>query len=111
RRDAGAGSSWGNAGWFTPELSVPLPSPEVLKYGIRTLFRSDSPVHVPWRLSSDLARFLYRFTRNCTAHRWQAALEKLTVLNDRALTALQRLESALPPDARSRESNPFVAAF
>src|SRR5688572_25096978 len=35
RHEAGAGASWGNAGWLTPALTAPLPEPSVLRYGLR----------------------------------------------------------------------------
>ena len=35
RDDVAAGSSWGNAGWLTPSMAVPLPEPSVLTYGLR----------------------------------------------------------------------------
>lgn len=47
RSHVAAGSSWGNAGWLTPGLTVPLPDPAVLRYGLRTIFSSTSPVYIP----------------------------------------------------------------
>ena len=37
RHEAGAGASWGNAGWLTPALTAPLPEPSVLRYGLRAV--------------------------------------------------------------------------
>ncbi|GAA2932846.1 hypothetical protein GCM10011428_58010 [Streptomyces violaceus] len=33
RRGVAAGASWGNAGWLSPALTVPLPEPAALKLG------------------------------------------------------------------------------
>ena len=40
-------ASWGNAGWLAPALTLPLPEPGVLRYGLRSMFRPSSPVYVP----------------------------------------------------------------
>ncbi len=32
-----AGASWGNAGWISPVLTLPLNSPGVLRYGLHEL--------------------------------------------------------------------------
>ena len=32
-----AGASWGNAGWLTPTLTIPLPDPSILAAGLRAL--------------------------------------------------------------------------
>src|SRR6185503_19036944 len=37
RTGVAAGASWGNAGWISPALSIPLNSPGVLRYGLRSL--------------------------------------------------------------------------
>ena len=47
RKGVAAGASWGNAGWLTPGMAVPLPEPAVLRYGIRALLSPSSPVYVP----------------------------------------------------------------
>src|SRR5690606_15534931 len=45
-----SGSSWGNAGWLAPALTVPLPEPSVLRYGLRAMLDPKSPLYVPPRL-------------------------------------------------------------
>ena len=37
RSGVAAGSSWGNAGWISPGLCVPLSDPSVLNYGLTDL--------------------------------------------------------------------------
>src|SRR5690242_5210798 len=47
RAEVGAGASWGNAGWISPGLAIPLPEPSVLRYGFRSLMDPDAPLYVP----------------------------------------------------------------
>ena len=39
RTGVAAGASWGNAGWISPALTLPLNSPGVLRYGLRVAAR------------------------------------------------------------------------
>jgi D-amino-acid dehydrogenase len=105
-----AGSSWGNAGWLTPSMAVPLPEPSVLKYGIRALLSPSSPVYVPPSLDPRLLRFLVQFARNCTPQRWARAMESLVPLNRDALASFAALEAG-GVSARTRAAEPFTAAF
>lgn len=66
RRQVAAGASWGNAGWLSPALAVPLPEPGALRLGLRTLLSPASPLYIPPRADPRLARFLLSFSRNCT---------------------------------------------
>jgi D-amino-acid dehydrogenase len=91
RRGVAAGASWGNAGWLSPALTVPLPEPAALKLGLRTLLSPASPLYIPPRPDPRLARFLLAFTRNCTHQRWQVAMAGLAALNRGALPAYDDL--------------------
>jgi D-amino-acid dehydrogenase len=105
-----SGSSWGNAGWLTPSMAVPLPEPSVLKYGMGALLDPASPVYVPPTLDPRLLRFLAQFARNCTPRRWARAMQALVPLNGDALAAFAELESG-GVTARTRAADPFTAAF
>src|SRR5699024_10088014 len=74
REGVAAGSSWGNAGWLTPAKTLPLADPVLWKYGPRTLFDPDSPLHMPFRVDPKLWLFLARFMANATTNRWDDAL-------------------------------------
>ncbi len=91
RRGVAAGASWGNAGWLSPALTVPLPEPAALKLGLRTLLSPASPLYIPPRPDPRLARFLLAFTRNCTRRSWQVAMAGLAALNRGALSAYDDL--------------------
>ncbi len=47
RTGVAAGASWGNAGWIAPALTLPLNSPGVLRYGLRSLRDPAAPLHIP----------------------------------------------------------------
>jgi len=66
RTGVAAGSSWGNAGWVSPALTIPLNQPGVLKYGLRSLLNPAAPLHIPLRADLRLARFLATFARHCS---------------------------------------------
>lgn len=110
RDDVAAGSSWGNAGWLTPSIAVPLPEPSVLRYGVRAVLSPSSPVYVPPTADPRLLRFLVAFARNCTHRRWQQAMRALIPLNNEALAAFAELEEG-GVAARTKAAEPFTAAF
>ncbi len=91
RHHPAAEASWGNAGWISPGLAVPLPDPAVLRYGLRALLDPASAVYVPLRFDPELWAFLVRFARNCTARRWQEAMRGYREINSAALEAYDLL--------------------
>ncbi len=54
RTGVAAGASWGNAGWISPALTLPLNSPGVLRYGLRSLLDPAAPLHIPMAADSAL---------------------------------------------------------
>ena len=109
-RHPGAGASWGNAGWLTPELTTPLPHPSVLAYGLRALFAPSSPVYVPLTADPALIRFLLSFARHSTARKWAVAMRAFAPMNRRALAAFDALAGA-DVELRTHEANPFLACY
>lgn len=110
RKGVAAGASWGNAGWLTPGMAVPLPEPAVLRYGIRALLSPSSPVYVPPTADPTTLSFLTRFARNCTAPRWRRAMHSLIPLNNRAFEAFDALaEGGISSPVH--EAEPFIAAY
>jgi D-amino-acid dehydrogenase len=110
RSRAGAGASWGNAGWLTPALTAPLPEPAVLRYGLRAVLSPRSPVYLPLRADRTLLRFLAGFARNSTSARWRRGMAALVPLNERALDAFDALAAGGVP-AVTHRSEPFLAGF
>ncbi|MFJ4650288.1 NAD(P)/FAD-dependent oxidoreductase [Nocardia sp. NPDC088792] len=86
----GAGASWGNAGYLTPSLTVPLPEPSLLRYGIRAVLDPRSPVRLPPSADPELARFLLRMIRHCTGARWARAMAIYRELNAQIFTSFDR---------------------
>jgi D-amino-acid dehydrogenase len=81
RGTAGAGSSWGNAGYLSPSLTVPLAEPSILRYGLRAVLDRGSPVRLPIRADAKLALFLLRLVQHCTNAHWTQAMAGFRMLN------------------------------
>lgn len=108
RAEVCSGSSWGNAGWLAPSLTVPLPEPSVLRYGLRALLDPRSPVYVPPRADLGLWSFLLQFARHCTVSRWSAGMARYRDLNARALDAFDALVGA---GVGETVTAPIIAGF
>lgn len=106
-RGVAAGSSWGNAGWLAPALTLPLPDPAILGVGLRALVTPSSPVYVPPTANPRLLRWLLDFARHCTQRRWRAAMTVFAQANAAALEAFDRVTTSEP----TKPAAPFLAAF
>ncbi|MGB3484273.1 MAG: FAD-dependent oxidoreductase [Mycobacterium sp.] len=93
RAGAAAGASWGNAGWVSPALTIPLNHPSVLAYGARSLFNPAAPLHIPLRADARLLAFLARFAANCRRPSWNRAVEANLPFNSECLEAYDVLTS------------------
>jgi D-amino-acid dehydrogenase len=109
RRHVAAGASWGNAGWLTPALTVPLNEPGTLRQGLGGLLASSSPLYIPPRADPRLAAFLLSFVRNCTWPRWRAAMRAFAALNPLALDAYDELAAGGLTEP-TRRSEPCLLA-
>lgn len=90
RAREGAGSSWGNAGYVSPALTVPLPEPSILRYGIRAVVSPGSPVRLSLQANPRLVQFMAGLVRHCTANAWQHAMSAYLPLNERIFDSYQR---------------------
>jgi D-amino-acid dehydrogenase len=110
RAGVAAGSSWGNAGWLAPALTLPLPDPAILAGGIKATLKPSSPVYVPLTANPRLLRFLVDFARHCTAAKWRAAMTVFAEANRQAFDAFDEIAAGgLAEPTQSAE--PFLAAF
>jgi D-amino-acid dehydrogenase len=109
RHRVGSGSSWGNAGILSPALTVPLPEPSILRYGLRAVFDPRSPVALPMPPSSRTLAFLARMVRNCTTARWERAMAVYRVLNEQVFSTFDRQHEG-GVDAQTTEAD-FTVAF
>jgi D-amino-acid dehydrogenase len=110
RGGVAAGSSWGNAGWLAPALTLPLPDPAILAGGIKATLSPSSPVYVPMTTNPRLLKFLADFTRHCTPAKWRAAMSVFTVANRLSLDAFAEIEAGGLAD-HTHLGEPFLAAF
>lgn len=93
RTGVAAGASWGNAGWVSPALTIPLNDPSVLRHGLRSLASSNAPLHIPLTADMGLWSFLTRFAANCTLSTWNRAARANLPLNEECLEAYSVLTS------------------
>jgi len=91
RDGAGMAASRGNAGWITPGLSNPLPSPGVTLQALRWMLRSDSPFLLRPRLDPDFAAWLWRFWRSSARPRYLFGMQAMLALNARTFELYDRL--------------------
>lgn len=109
REGVTAGSSWGNAGYLAPALTLPLADPSVWTYGLKALLDPDAALHVPLRVDPGLWGFLARFLAHGTMRAWHRAMAGLAPINALALEAFDQLTDG-GVAARTREG-PFVVGF
>ncbi|MDZ4264602.1 MAG: FAD-dependent oxidoreductase [Mycobacterium sp.] len=91
RRGVAAGASWGNAGWVSPALTIPLNQPSVLAYGLRSLADPAAPLHIPLHADARLLAFLARFAVNCRRSSWDRAVQANVPFNEECLEAFDVL--------------------
>lgn len=91
RTGVAGGSSWGNAGWLTPGMAMPLADPSLWTYGPRALLDPDAALSVPFRWDAGLWAFLARFMRHATPGAWRRAMDALTPIDRLALDAYDEL--------------------
>lgn len=89
REAPGAGSSWQNAGFVSPGLSVPLPEPSILRYGLRAVLSPGSPVKLAFRPDRRLIEFMAQLVRHCTRKSWNAGMAAYRLMNAGAIAAYE----------------------
>ena len=91
RTGVAAGASWGNAGWIAPGLTLPLNSPAVLRYALRSGWDPTAPLHIPLIADSGLRVFLIQFAANCRRSSWKRAVRANVALNEECIEAFDVL--------------------
>lgn len=104
------GSSWGNAGWLAPALTLPLPDPAILATGVKETLKPSSPVYVPFTTNPRLIRFLIGFTRHCTPGKWRQAMDVYSEVNKLGLQAFEELAAGGVVEP-TKTADPFLAGF
>jgi D-amino-acid dehydrogenase len=113
RKQIAAGASFGNAGWLTPSLVLPLAQPSLLSSGVQMMLSPRSPLYIPPALDAQLLRFLVGFARHCTSRRWRVAATALAQASSQMLAAYDEMHGAreTPVAASITTAEPFLAAF
>lgn len=91
RTGVAAGSSWGNAGWLTPGMAMPLADPGLWSYAPKAMLDPSAPLHIPVRFAPKLWLFLAQFLGHATQKRWDRAMAALTPIDRIALDAFDEL--------------------
>ncbi|MBX6751026.1 MAG: FAD-dependent oxidoreductase [Micromonosporaceae bacterium] len=109
RTGVAAGASWGNAGWISPGLTIPLNEPSVLRYGLRSLLNPAAPLHIPVTADPSLWSFLLRFAANCRWSSWTRAVHANRPLSEDCIEAFDVLTAG--GVAAETVAAPITAAF
>lgn len=112
RTGVSAGSSWGNAGWLTPALTLPLSEPSVLTYGLKAMVNPGSPLYIPPTTDPSLLRFLAGFARHCTPGKWREAMKVFSEIGSTGLDAFAEItEGSNTVIEHTKPADPFLAGF
>lgn len=110
RKGIAAGSSWGNAGWLTPALTLPLGEPSVLMSGPKAMLSSKSPLYIPLTLDPKLFRFLIGFAWYALPWQWKKSIEIFAKVNPLAMEPFHELAAGGVTEP-VKEAKPFLAGF
>jgi D-amino-acid dehydrogenase len=89
---AGSGASYNNAGWVSPVQTGPLPSPEVLRGGIRSLLMPESPLYIAPTCAPSMLPWLIQFARSCAPRAYDKGARALLEVGYRSFRLLDDLE-------------------
>lgn len=92
KAEPGGACSKGNAGWITPSISAPIPSPGLTLSSLRWLLQSDSPLYISPAAVPSLARWLWRFWRYCNRRDFLRGLRAVAELNRTTRAAFDQLQ-------------------
>lgn len=113
RDTVSSGSSWGNAGWIAPGLTIPLNEPSVFGHGLRALLDPNAALSIPPTTDTGLLGFLGAFAFNSRRSSWERALNGNTPLSSVSLDAFTELVEAGVgmQDGPKTEDAPITALF
>src|SRR5690606_821772 len=108
RTGVAAGSSWGNAGWLTPALTLPLGEPSMLVAGPWQLVKPTSPPYVP--VNPKLIPFLAGFAWHSLPKQWKKSISIFAKVNPLAMDAFHEF-TAGGVKGEVKLADPFLAGF
>jgi D-amino-acid dehydrogenase len=94
--DLSDGTSHGNAGMIVPSHFVPMPTPGVIKQGIKFLLDSKSPFYIRPRASWDLLQWIWGFLRSATPQKIKTGSKVLLDLNQESRDLYRKMALELP---------------
>jgi len=98
RDRVGEACSYGNAGWLTPSLAVPLPAPGLVWKATKWLLDPESPFYIQPRLDLGLASWLLRFLAATSRKRYERGTAALVELCRWSVDRWEELARSSPVD-------------
>lgn len=115
RGGVASGSSWGNAGWLTPALTLPIAEPSIFSQGLKMMLDPDSPLYIPLKADAKLLRFLLGFTWHSTPKKWEEAMRIFSEVGHTGLDAFDEIaeDTAAGPGTKekTKPADPFLTGF
>jgi len=115
RGGVASGSSWGNAGWLTPALTLPIAEPSIFSQGLKMMLDPASPLYIPLKADAKLLRFLLGFTWHSTPKKWEEAMRIFSEVGHTGLDAFDEIaeDTAAGPGAKekTKPADPFLTGF
>ncbi len=115
RGGVASGSSWGNAGWLTPALTLPIAEPSIFSNGLKMMLDPTSPLYIPLSADAKLLRFLIGFAWHSMPKRWEEAMRVFSEIGVTGLDAFDEISqhTAAGPGVaeHSKAADPFLTGF
>ncbi len=115
RGGVASGSSWGNAGWLTPALTLPIAEPSIFSQGLKMMLDPASPLYIPLKADAKLLRFLLGFTWHSTPKKWEEAMRIFSEVGHTGLDAFDEIaeDTAAGPGTKekTKPADPFLTGF
>jgi len=92
----GHGCSYGNAGWLTPSLCLPLPAPGLLWKATKWLFDPESPLYIQPRLDPGLLRWLAGFVLSMRQDKFERGAAAIIEMCRASVDAWEALAAKAP---------------
>lgn len=115
RGGVASGASWGNAGWLTPALTLPIAEPSIFTSGPKMMLDPASPLYVPLKADAKLLRFLVGFAWHSTPKKWQEAMRIYSEIGTTGLDAFDEIAESTNAGPgvveKTKPANPFLTGF
>jgi len=108
--DIGCGASLGNAGLVIPGQSIPLAAPGVITKGLKWMLDPESPFYIKPRFELNFLKWLWKFSRHCTAGHIRRAVPLIRDLQSASMELFKELATIKAIDFELRQVG-IVDAF